>query len=168
MLNFGVVLTHEDAVLPIKDQGNVGIDLYCVKDTRFKPVTIIVPSKIAGYPDKVTETDGYTLKPGERYLFSTGIKLNIPTGYAIIFKDRSGNAGRKGLHVLGGVIDSSYTGELLVVLLNTSNEEVTIVNNDRIAQMVVVPDYDSQFIQIEPDQLNKTDRGEKGFGSSGN
>lgn len=162
-LHFGVLLKHPKAVKPTKSKGNVGIDLYCVGDSKFKERTF---PKLDN-PEDYESFNCYLLGPGERYLFSTGIHLEIPAGYAIILKDRSGNAANKGLHVLGGVIDSSYTGELKVILYNTSDIEYAINENDKVCQMVVVPDYECVFDEIVENQLKNTDRGDKGFGSSG-
>lgn len=166
-LKFGVVRTHPNAVLPTKTEGNVGIDLYCVADEVFYNIIVYTPSKLMGGPTHTAKYIGYTLQPGERKRFCTGIKLQIPAGYAIILKDRSGNAANHGLHVLAGVIDSSYRGELEIVLLNTSDKEVTVHEGHKIAQMVVVPDYYSVFTEITPEELLDSNRGEKGFGSSG-
>jgi dUTP pyrophosphatase len=166
-MNIGVVMTNEKAILPTKTQGNIGIDLYCVADTEFKKIIIETPSKLRGKPPNKTEIIGYALQPGERKRFSTGIKLQIPAGYAIILKDRSGNAANYGLHVLAGVIDSSYKGELQIVILNTSTSEVIVHEGHKIAQMIVVPDYQFVFTEITPEELVESARGEKGFGSSG-
>lgn len=156
-VTIGVVLEHPDAKLPVKVQGNLGIDLHCIADENF--FTLI-------HADGTSDM-AYDLKPFSRYIFQTGIRLEIPSGWAIEFGDRSGLAAKNGLTVLAGKIDSSFTGLIQVVLYNSSNQTVRIMSGDRICQMVVTKDWDSQFVEITKDQLKQTERGDKGFGSSG-
>lgn len=173
-IKIGIVRKHPKAVLPVKKPGNVGIDLYCVADEKFvqnKDVDLVY--KFSSHPDmlevkRVPVKNGFVLEPGERYCFSTGIYPNIPDGWALEYGDRSGLAKNKGITVLGGKIDSSYTGELCVVLLNTSGESVLIEEGDRICQMIVTRDWESEFVEIDESELKTSERGSKGFGSSGN
>lgn len=106
----------------------------------------------------------YTLTPGERILASTGIKLIIPNGYAGLVWDKSGIA-KQGVRTMAGVIDASYRGEVLVNLINLSNNIYTITPGQKIAQLLI------QKIELptitEAKVENNTDRGEKGFGSTG-
>jgi len=152
---------HPAAILPVKTKGNIGIDLVSIEDVY--------------------------LKPGERKTIRTGLAIDIPEGYAIILKDRSGNAAKRGLHILAGVIDSSYTGELLVCVsrLDFNPEHKIYYDNlrgnqiedsvpffdeikkgDKICQFIVVPDYQVNITEVE-EIVKVTDRGDKGFGSSG-
>lgn len=139
-------LCNPNAVFPCKKVGDVGIDVHVVADDSFT-------------------NKHYTLGSLQRHTFSTGLKVNIPDGYAIILKDRSGNASKKGLHVLGGVIDSSYVGEIKVVLFNSSQVAHDIYEGDRICQMVVIDDHDITCVQGIVSKT--THRNELGFGSSG-
>jgi len=103
----------------------------------------------------------YELAPGERKVFRTGIKFRLPFGHSFILKDRSGNAVKKGLTVLAGVIDSNYTGEILVCLLNTSKDRWEISEGDRIAQGYI--QRNESFEPEEVDELiEETDRGSTG------
>lgn len=107
----------------------------------------------------------YTLKPGERKLFKTGIALELPTGYYAKIEGRSGLAFKHGIAVLGGVIDSDYRGDIGVILLNTSDEDFEIKQDDRIAQLIIQPYVRGIFFEAE--LLGETRRAEGGFGSTG-
>ena len=129
----------------------------------------------AKLPNKANKGDAgldfYTIehviiKPGERKMIRTGIKMQIPEGYVGLIKPRSGLAVKNGIDVLAGVIDAPYRGEIMICLLNTDKEHSkTFLIGDKIAQMTiqVVPDIE----MVEVDELDESDRGEKGFGSSG-
>ena len=106
-----------------------------------------------------------TLLPNERYLLSTDIAVKLPEGYCGVLKDRSGNAIKKGVHVLAGVIDSHYLGEIKVCIVNLSKSPVVINIGDKIAQMLIVPVPEINVVEVQ--ELEKTDRGDAGFGSSG-
>ena len=106
--------------------------------------------------------------PGERAMIPTGLAVAIPDGHAGLVLPRSGLASKKGLTLANapGLIDSGYRGEVTVAVVNLDpTEPVKIVRGDRIAQLLVVP-----FAPVEPvevDELQQTDRGAGGFGSSG-
>lgn len=108
-----------------------------------------------------------TLKPLERALIPTGLFIELPVGYEAQVRPRSGLALKKGLSVLNtpGTIDADYRGEIGVILINLSNEEVTIENGERICQMVIAKHEQAELIQV--DVLNETERGTGGFGSTG-
>ena len=108
-----------------------------------------------------------TIKPGETLFIKTGISLAIPEGYAGFIYARSGLSCKKGLAPANkvGVIDCDYRGEIIVALYNHSNEERVIEQGERIAQIVI--EKAEQFEFLETDFLDETDRGEKGFGSTG-
>lgn len=106
------------------------------------------------------------INPGERTLVCTGICMEIPDGYFGLILGRSGNASKKGICILGGVIDSGYRGEINVVMLNTGEEQQKFYTDDRIAQMVFLP---VPTIEIEAvEELDSSERGSSGFGSTGN
>ena len=114
---------------------------------------------------KEIEQDSYELQPGERILIKTGVKMEIPSGFWGNIRDRSGLAFKNGLHVMAGVVDETYRGEIGVVMINLSKNSYDIKKNDRIAQMVISP-YVAPNISIE-DNLEESNRAENGFGSTG-
>ena len=109
-----------------------------------------------------------TLKPMQRMLIPTGLYMSLPTGYEAQVRSRSGLAIKSGIAVLNspGTIDSDYRGEIGVVLINLSNKDFKIYNGDRVAQLIVA-NY-SQVTWLESESLDETDRGDGGFGSTGN
>jgi dUTP pyrophosphatase len=111
--------------------------------------------------------ESITLKPLERVLIPTGLYIELPEGYEAQIRPRSGLAYKHGLTVLNspGTIDADYRGELKVLLVNLSNQEYTINDNERVAQMVVASH--SQVDWNHVDQLEDTVRGAGGFASTG-
>ena len=109
------------------------------------------------------------IQPGERVLLKTGCSFAIPKGYYGRIADRSGNAWKFGLHVLGGVIDSKYRGEVMVVLLNTNKLEYCVKTGDKIAQMIITRISRKPMMEVDSFKEDLTDnkRGTFGFGSSG-
>jgi dUTP pyrophosphatase len=110
---------------------------------------------------------GLTLQPMQRALCPTGLRLQIPEGYEVQVRPRSGLALREGLTLPNtpGTIDSDYRGPLGVALVNLSDRPVTIAHGDRVAQMVLAPVVRAAFEVVEA--LAPTARGEGGFGSTG-
>lgn len=108
-----------------------------------------------------------TLKKGERKAVPTGIKAAVPEGFEIQVRPRSGLALKNGITVLNapGTVDSDYRGEIKVILINLGDDDFVIKNGDRIAQIVVSPVTQGIFEQVS--FLTETERGEKGFGSTG-
>lgn len=108
-----------------------------------------------------------TLRPGEYKAIPTGLFMEIPEGYEVQVRPRSGLALKHGITVLNapGTIDSDYRGEVKVILINHSSEAFTIHNGDRIAQIVVARVHRLPFVEV--DDLSATERGEGGFGSTG-
>lgn len=107
------------------------------------------------------------IKPGEVKLVPTGLYLEIPKGYEIQVRARSGLALKNSIGVANGIgtIDSDYRGELCVILVNFGQNEFVVKNGDRIAQMVLNKYEPIEFVVYE--ELSSTERGEGGFGSSG-
>lgn len=107
------------------------------------------------------------LKPFERALIPTGLFFEIPEGYEIQVRPRSGLAIKNGITCLNtpGTIDSDYRGEVKVILINLGNEDFKISNGDRIAQFVLAPVTIGEFVIT--DKLESSQRGEGGFGSTG-
>ena len=111
--------------------------------------------------------EDYKIGSGERVLVRTGIKAAIPYGFEGQVRSRSGQALKKGIAVLNspGTIDSGYRGELMVILINTGKDPVTIKKGDAIAQLVIAPVYVGHFIEVN--ELDSSDRGVGGLGSTG-
>ena len=126
----------------------------------------IVPTrgsmKAAGYDLYATES--YILKPGERYLFKTGLSMEIPSGLYGRIAPRSGLAFKNGIDVLAGVIDEDYRGEIGVILINLGNEDKAISPNDKIAQIIFENYTEVDF--SESTKLEETSRGSGGYGST--
>lgn len=108
-----------------------------------------------------------TLNPMERKLIPTGLFVELPVGYELQVRPRSGLALKYGITVLNtpGTVDSDYRGELCVLLVNFGSEPFTVQNGDRIAQAVVAQAVQVSFVQT--DTLSKTGRGAGGYGSTG-
>jgi dUTP pyrophosphatase len=142
MIDVAVRRLRADAVLPSQAyDGDAGLDLTACEEAR--------------------------LEPGERAVVSTGIAVEIPEGYAGFVQPRSGLAARHGLGVVNspGLIDCGYRGEIRVVLLNTDRREpFTVEPGMRIAQLVIAPVASVRLVEVE--ELQTTERGSRGFGSS--
>ena len=109
-----------------------------------------------------------TILPGERKLIPTGIALQIPDGYGGFVQPRSGLAIKHGISLVNtpGLIDSSYRGEIKVIMINLDKSESFSINRgDKIAQLVIQKVADCQFEEV--DELSVTERGSSGFGSTG-
>jgi dUTP pyrophosphatase len=136
-------LLHELAQAPkYAHDGDAGADLVCIEDV--------------------------TLAPGERSLVATGVAIGLPAGYVGLVHPRSGLATKHGIGIVNtpGTIDSGYRGELKVCLINLDPAEpVTLPAGSRIAQLVIQEVTTAQFIQVQ--ELDETERSDKGFGSTG-
>ena len=111
--------------------------------------------------------DPITIPPGGRALVPTGLAVALPRGTEAQVRPRSGLALKHGITVLNspGTIDSDYRGEVCVILANLGSEDFTVNHGDRIAQMVFAPVLRADLVPVEA--LPKSDRGEGGFGSTG-
>jgi len=121
----------------------------------------------AGMDIRAALDEPVTLKPGERRLIPTGLKMALPGGYEAQIRPRSGLAVKHGITMLNtpGTIDADYRGEVKVIAVNLGEENFTVRHGDRIAQMIISPVV--QLPVEETDELSETDRGEGGFGSTG-
>ena len=121
----------------------------------------------AGMDLRANITEAITLKPLERTIVKTGLFIELPIGFEAQVRPRSGLAAKKGVTVLNapGTIDADYRGEIGVILVNISNEDFTIENGERIAQLVIAKHERAEWITVET--LSETSRGEGGFGSTG-
>ena len=108
--------------------------------------------------------DRVHIAPHETIKLPTGWAFQPPEGYMLQILQRSGLAS-KGLIPLGGILDEDYTGEVIVIMLNTTDKYLSINNGDRIAQMAIRPYYQGEFEEV--DELDETERGDGGFGSTG-
>ena len=111
--------------------------------------------------------DGITLAPGARALLPTGLRIEIPAGYEVQIRPRSGLAAKFGLTIPNapGTIDSDYRGPLGVALVNLGAAPYVVSHGDRIAQCVIAPVLQAGFEVV--DELDSTARGAGGFGSTG-
>ena len=148
MRNLEVKILDNGFGLPLpkyETEGAAGLDLFAAtkEDTR-----IIIPSRKAE-------------------MIPTGIAISVPSGYEAQIRPRSGLAAKNGITILNspGTIDSDYRGEILVMLINHSNKDFEILRGMRIAQMVI--SKIEQFNLISVDELDTTNRGKDGFGSTG-
>lgn len=121
----------------------------------------------AGMDVRANLSEPIVLRPLERALVPTGLFVELPAGYEMQVRPRSGLAAKYGLTVLNapGTVDADYRGEVKVILANLSNEEFTINDGERVAQLIV-----AQHAQVEwevAEELSDTERGAGGFGSTG-
>lgn len=131
---------HPDAKIPCFAQaGDAGMDLYSVADI--------------------------VIKPGQRVSCPTGIAMKIPEGHAALIWDKSGPSHKFGIKTLGGVIDSNYTGEWLIGLVNLGQDDYAIEVGQKIAQVLIQKVEYPEIEEVE--QLEQTNRGDGGFGSTG-
>ena len=136
---------HPDAILPTyASAGAAGADLHAL-----------------------TDEGGVTVGAGQTVLVHTGVAMAIPEGYVGLVYARSGMASKRGLAPANkvGVIDSDYRGEIMVALHNHGDVAQTVEAGDRIAQLVIAPIVTAAFEEVE--ELDDTDRGAGGFGSTG-
>jgi dUTP pyrophosphatase len=142
VIDLPVLRLRPDAAMPVQAyEGDAGLDL--------------------------AAADRVVLAPGERALVGTGIAVAIPAGYAGYVQPRSGLAARHGISIVNapGLVDAGYRGELKVALLNTDLREAFVVEPGmRIAQLVVLPVPGVRLVEVA--DLPKSERGERGFGSS--
>jgi dUTP pyrophosphatase len=132
----------EDAIIPsYVHEGDAGVDLYAAED--------------------------YILKPLERVLVSTGIKIAVPNGYEAQIRPKSGLALNHGISIVNtpGTIDSGYRGEVGVIAINLGRGDFTIEKGKKIAQMVFNKIENVEFEEVK--NLDNTKRGDGGFGSTG-
>lgn len=113
------------------------------------------------------DTEEYILKKGEIKLFKTGLAMSLPDGYEAQIRSRSGLSLKNGVIVLNspGTVDSDYRGEIGIILMNCGNEDYKVEHLSRIAQMVIAK-YEKADIEVV-EELDNTERGEGGFGSTG-
>ena len=121
----------------------------------------------AGLDIRANLAESITLSPLERAMVPTGLFVELPEGYEMQIRPRSGLAAKHGITVLNspGTIDADYRGEIKVILVNLSNTPFTIEPGERIAQMIVARYEQVEWQAVE--SLSETERGAGGFGSTG-
>jgi dUTP pyrophosphatase len=110
-------------------------------------------------------SDTMIIPPREHVLVPTGIACSFPKEYMLKVENKSGRSLSYGLLVGGGIIDSNYRGEIKVILFNLSTNKIVLGRGEKIAQLILYPIWSGQPIEV--DDLDETDRGENGFGSTG-
>jgi dUTP pyrophosphatase len=140
MIPVKVKKLKEKAVVPsYAHEGDAAMDLYSCED--------------------------YVVGAGKRQLVSTGIAMELPAGYFASIRGKSGLAAKKGIDILGGVIEYTYRGEYGVIVLNTGEEDFVIRSGDKVAQVVIAPVATAKVEVVE--NLSETARGDGAFGSTG-
>ena len=131
-----------------------------------QPLPQYATPQSAGMDLRANLEEPITLKPLERRLIPTGLHIALPAGYEAQVRPRSGLALKKGITVLNspGTIDADYRGEIGVLLINLSQDDF-IVNDGRIAQMIIARHEQGEFVEV--DVLDETERGEGGYGHTG-
>ena len=121
----------------------------------------------AGYDLYACIEEEVTILPHKTEKIGTGLSISVPTGYFGAIFARSGLAAKEGVRPANcvGVADSDYRGEYIVALHNDTNEPRTIMPQERIAQLVIMPFLEAEFDEVE--ELDRTERGDGGFGSTG-
>lgn len=121
----------------------------------------------SGFDVRASLTTPLQVMPGERVLVPTGLSFEIPEGFEIQARPRSGWALKQGMTLLNtpGTIDADYRGEVKIILVNLGQEPVLIQDQERIAQLVVCPILQVQLAEVT--DLSETERGAGGFGSTG-
>ena len=110
------------------------------------------------------------VQANDRKLIPTGLRFDIPDGYEIQVRSKSGLALNQGLMVLNspGTVDSGYQGEIKVILFNTTNERIKIEKGQKIAQAVLCPVVNGKWVNlVKVEEIGEKDRNDKGFGSTG-
>ena len=146
----------------------VNVKIKFLENSTEKKLPFYATSGSAGMDLTACIEEDIVLKPLERKLIPTGIAIKLPSAdYGAFLFARSGLASKKGITLANcvGVVDSDYTGEIKVALINLSNEEYTLTNGERIAQMVILPVSQAKFTVTC--ELDETERGSGGFGSTG-
>jgi len=132
---------HQDAYIPVyAHDGDAGMDM-CALEETIAPV-------------------------GQRISVPTGISMAIPDGHVGLVWEKSGLAFKHGIKTFGGVIDSGYRGEVMIGLINTSNTEYVFRKGDKVAQILIQKVEHPRIVEVL--ELDNTERGEDGFGSTGN
>lgn len=117
----------------------------------------------------VYAAESKVIKKGERAAVATGLTVEIPVGYYLSVRPRSGLAIKKGVTCINtpGTIDSDYRGEIFILLVNLGTEDFDIQAGDRIAQILPEKEIPALWVEVSKEDISQTERGEGGFGSTG-
>jgi dUTP pyrophosphatase len=139
-----------------------------IVNTSHHPLPSYSTANSAGMDLRAFLKSEILIKPLERALIPTGLYIELPHGFEAQIRPRSGMALKKGITVLNspGTIDSDYRGEIGVILINLSNKDVLIEDGERICQLVIAKHEIAELKEVI--SLTSTDRGEGGFGHTGN
>lgn len=131
------------------------------------PLPEYATTQSAGMDLRANIDESIVLHPMERRLVPTGLFMALPVGYEAQIRPRSGLALKHGITVLNtpGTIDADYRGEIMVLLINFSQNDFVINDSERIAQMVIAKHENAEFIEVET--LDDTERGTGGYGHTG-
>ena len=131
------------------------------------PLPEYATTQSAGMDLRANINESIVLHPMERRLVPTGLFMALPVGYEAQIRPRSGLALKHGITVLNtpGTIDADYRGEIMVLLINFSQNDFVINDGERIAQMVIAKHENAEFIEVET--LDDTERGTGGYGHTG-
>ena len=160
---------HPDAIIPTRaNPTDAGLDIYALEDIIIPPTESVRSAtfkKLLNNPDKPYVLERYRfIKIGQAKI-PTGLAVEIPQGYYGKVASRSGLAFKSGIVAFDGTIDSSYRGEIGVLLYNTTDKPYQVRKGDRIAQLIILPC--ALLDPVEVFELSESDRGTNGFGSSG-
>ena len=138
-----------------------------IVNTGHQPLPTYAPQQSAGLDLRANLDESIVLRPMERRLVPTGLRIALPEGYEAQVRPRSGLALKHGITVLNtpGTIDADYRGEVMVLLINFSQEDFIINDGERIAQLVVARYEQADFLSVE--ELDETERGAGGYGHTG-
>lgn len=152
---------HEDAKIPkYAHAGDSGFDLHA-----YLPAVKSLVKTDKFNADQYVDHKPVELYPGKFVLIKTGLRFQLPEGFELQVRPRSGLAAKYGIQAHFGTVDEPYRGEIGVVLFNHGEKPFKIEHGDRVAQAVIAPVTRASFTVV--DELDATERGEGGFGSSG-
>lgn len=145
----------------------VTVDIMHLPHGEGLPLPSYATRDSAGMDLLSAEAADIILGPGARAMIATGIAIALPSGFEAQVRPRSGLAAKHGITVANspGTIDADYRGEIKVILINLGDADVTLSRGDRIAQMIIVPVVQATWNEVS--DLDDTDRGAGGFGSTG-
>ncbi len=174
-----VYFSHPDAKLNEPRDGDAGYDLFTTEKVTLPAASWRVQTEIGSNGDFFTDSGKGVLATSlpstsvrhvahiAQIKINTGVRLAIPSGFVGLIFDKS-SIGAKGVKVYGGVIDSTYRGDVIVILGNHTDEDITFDAGQKIAQLIIMPYLALSISYVSnPDKLGATERGEGGFGSTG-
>ena len=155
-INIKYKLVHPDAKPLEKNyDSDMAYDIFVVPDEEWE----------RGYYEGTVEKPYFNLLPGKQHTFKTGMIVAAPDDHGFLLRDRSGLAHKNGIHILAGVIEGTYRDEWGIVVINLGEKPFIVKSGDKLAQAVLTKIIPSRT--MASDDLGKTERGKKGFGSSG-